>query len=166
MSNKTGILFVCTGNICRSPTAEGVFRHRVRQAGLEHLFLIDSAGVASYHIGDPPDARSIQAAKKRGFEIHDLRARAVKKSDFEEFDFILAMDEGHFHALERMKPAGARAEIAMFLDFVEDHRKSSDVPDPYYGGPTDFALVLDLVEDGVEGLLVYLRNKSVQEEKA
>jgi protein-tyrosine phosphatase len=143
-----------------------VFRHRVREAGLEHLFLIDSAGVASYHIGDPPDTRSIRAAKERGFEIHDLRARAVKKSDFEEFDLILAMDEGHYRALERMKPARARAKIAMFLDFVGDHRKSSNVPDPYYGGPADFALVLDLVEDGVDGLLVHLQNKPVQEEKA
>lgn len=162
MSNKTGILFVCTGNICRSPTAEGVFRHRVREAGIDHLFIVDSAGVASYHLGAPPDTRSIRAAKERGFEIHDLRARAVKKSDFNEFDLILAMDEGHYRALDRMKPPGARANIAMFLNFANDHRKS-DVPDPYYGGAEDFALVLDLVEEGVDGLLLHLRQKTVQE---
>lgn len=165
MLNKTGILFVCTGNICRSPTAEGVFRHRVRGAGIEHLFVIDSAGIASYHIGDPPDERSIRAAKERGFEIHDLRARAVKKSDFDEFDLILAMDEGHYCALDRMKPGNAHAKVAMFLDFVSDGRKASDVPDPYYGGPEDFALVLDLVEKGVDGLLIHLHRNEIQEVK-
>ncbi len=167
MHNKTGVLFVCTGNICRSPTAEGVFRHRVRQAGIEHLFAIDSAGIASYHIGDPPDARSIRMAKERGFEIHDLRARAVKRSDFDEFDLILAMDEGHYRALDRMKPAKARAKVAMFLDFIQSGaRESRDVPDPYYGGPEDFALVLDLVEEGVEGLLRHLGENAFREEQA
>jgi protein-tyrosine phosphatase len=164
MAKKTGILFVCTGNICRSPTAEGVFRHRVREAGREADFLIDSAGIEGYHVGDPPDGRSIRYALERGFEIHDLRARRVEKADFRTFDLILAMDAGHHRALQRMKPADADAEVAMFLDFAHDLTgdDSRDVPDPYCGGPRDFTHVLDLVEKGVDGLLAHLRTKKEQ----
>ena len=156
MSKKFGILFVCTGNICRSPTAEGVFRHHVRAEGLENAFLIDSAGIEGYHTGDLPDSRSIKAALKRGVAIDDLKARRVKPSDFHEFDLILAMDSGHYSALKRLKPADARAEVVLFLDFA-DPENPRDVPDPYYGGPADFTLVLDLVEEGVDGLLRHLR---------
>lgn len=158
MSNKTGILFVCTGNICRSPTAEGVFRDRARAAGLENRFLIDSAGIEGYHTGDPPDRRTVQAARARGYDLGTLRARRVEKADFSGFDMILAMDRGHLAALERMKPSGATAQIVMFMDFAGEGRGGPrDVPDPYYGGPEDFTLVLDLVEDGVEGLLAHLQ---------
>ena len=156
MSKKFGILFVCTGNICRSPTAEGVFRHRVRAAGLENEFVIDSAGIEGYHTGDPPDSRSIRAAQGRGIAIDDLKARRVRPADFQDFDLILAMDTGHYNALKKMKPADAPADIVLFLDFA-DTETSRDVPDPYYGGPEDFTLVLDLVEEGVEGLLRQLR---------
>ena len=156
MSKKIGILFVCTGNICRSPTAEGVFRHRVRAEGLENAFLIDSAGIEDYHTGDPPDSRSIKAALKRGVALDELKARKVRATDFHDFDLILAMDKGHHRALKNLKPKDARAEVALFLDFA-NAEMSRDVPDPYYGGPADFTLVLDLVEEGVDGLLRHLR---------
>ncbi len=156
MSKKFGILFVCTGNICRSPTAEGVFRHHVRAAGLENGFVIDSAGIEGYHTGDPPDGRSVKAALKRGVAIDDLKARRVRPSDFHDFDLILAMDGGHHRALKNMKPKDARAEVVLFLDFA-DPENSRDVPDPYYGGPEDFTLVLDLAEEGVDALLRHLR---------
>jgi protein-tyrosine phosphatase len=158
MSKKFGILFVCTGNICRSPTAEGVFRHHVRAAGLENEFVIDSAGIEGYHTGDPPDSRSISAALGCGIAIDDLKARRVRSADFEDFDLILAMDSGHYNALKKMKPADAPAEVVLFLDFANPEI-SRDVPDPYYGGPEDFTLVLDLVEEGVDGLLRHLRGK-------
>ena len=158
MSKKFGILFVCTGNICRSPTAEGVFRHHVRAAGLENEFVVDSAGIEGYHTGDPPDGRSIRAALGRGIAIDDLKARRVRPADFQDFDLILAMDKGHYSALKKLKPADATADIVLFLDFANP-KTSRDVPDPYYGGPEDFVLVLDLVEEGVEGLLRHLRTE-------
>ena len=101
---KYGVLFVCTGNICRSPTAEGIFRHYVREAGLEERFVIDSAGTHGYHIGDPPDRRTIDAARRRGFDLDKLRARKLRSSDFNEFDLILAMDSSHLRTLRTLAP--------------------------------------------------------------
>lgn len=140
-------MFVCTGNICRSPTAEAVFRERVRVAGLESSFLIDSAGTHGYHIGDPPDSRSIATALGKGVDMRNLRARQVHKSDFDTFNHILAMDSGHFSHLARFDNASGR--LSMYLT-GPDRR---DMPDPYYGGQKDFDLVFRLVEEETERLL-------------
>lgn len=150
------LLFVCTGNICRSPTAEGVFRHLVKSQGLDALIKTDSAGTENYHIGDPPDPRTLLAAKARGYFLDDLRARQIQKADFSSFDLILAMDSGHYRALHRICPQDQNHRIRMFLDFA-DHFSSPDVPDPYYGSTDDFDLVLDMAEDGANGLLIHLR---------
>src|SRR5947209_5968529 len=126
------ILFVCTGNICRSPTAEGVFRHLAAAAGLSDRVQVDSAGTHGYHVGEAPDARSCAAAAARGVDLSQLRARRVHLDDFETFDMILAMDREHLSRLEALRPNGARAEVELFLDFHPKH-KGADVPDPYYG---------------------------------
>jgi protein-tyrosine phosphatase len=146
------VLFVCTGNICRSPTAEGVLRHHAAELGIE----IDSAGTHGYHIGDAPDPRTVAAAKKRGYDLSPLRARKVAAKDFNDFDVIVAMDRSHHEALIAMAPAASKAELILFMDYI-DGADSSDVPDPYYGEAKDFELVLDLVERGVQGMVGRLR---------
>jgi protein-tyrosine phosphatase len=152
------VLFVCTGNICRSPTAEGAFRLTVSEAGLDPHIEIDSAGTSSYHIGDCPDARSIAAAAARGIDIRALKARRITEQDFHDFDLILAMDRGHLNHLRAMRREEHKAEVRLFLDYHNDQRHR-DVPDPYYGGATDFEHVLDLVEAASKGLLTALRTK-------
>ena len=152
------VLFVCTGNICRSPTAEGVFRHMVREAGLADRIATDSAGTSNYHIGEAPDSRSTACARKRGFEIGDLVARQVRPRDFKEFDLILAMDRGHYDQLMRMAPPEARDRIRLFLDYAPDAPKR-EVPDPYYGGSLHFDETLDLIEAGAAGLLTGLKRE-------
>src|SRR6266478_2110597 len=131
---KRSILFVCTGNICRSPTAEGVLRHLAEKEGIE--LRIASAGIGDWHIGNPPDERAQRHAQGRGYDLSALRARQVRASDFAEFDLILAMDRGHLRVLERMAPAGERHKLQLFM-------KGRDVPDPYYGGPEGFEQVPD-----------------------
>lgn len=134
---KRAILFVCTGNICRSPTAEAVLRHLAGNEGLE--LHIESAGLGDWHVGSAPDDRAQQHAKERGYDLSALRARQVMKQDFARFDLILAMDRGHLRALTRMAPAEHRRKVRLFA-------AGEDVPDPYYGGPEGFERVLDLVE--------------------
>ena len=150
------VLFVCTGNICRSPTAEGVFRDVVRSQGLSDRIQTDSAGTERFHVGDPPDRRSAQAARQRGYDLDDLRARHIRSSDFAEFQLILAMDRGHFQALKRACPPDHQSRIRLFLDFA-DGFDGSDVPDPYYGDGSGFQLVLDMCEAGAGGLLTHIR---------
>jgi protein-tyrosine phosphatase len=141
----SSILFVCTGNICRSPTADGIMR-----ALAPHL-TVDSAGTHSYHIGAPPDPRSVKAAKERGYDISSLRARKVKASDFHEYDLIVAMDEGHYELLAAMQPKGATARLVLFCEHAGLGVRG--VPDPYYGGPRHFEECLDLIEQGCKALL-------------
>ena len=148
-----GILFVCTGNICRSPTAEAVFRHKVRQGGLEHHFRIDSAGTHGYHIGEPPDSRTVATALDRGVDMRDLRARKVRDDDFSQFDYIFAMDSGHHTILSRF--AGADGRLGMYMS----DPAYPDMPDPYYGGQKDFDLVYRLVEEETDRLLARLAAK-------
>jgi protein-tyrosine phosphatase len=154
MKTGTAILFVCMGNICRSPTAEGVFRARALAAGLD-LF-IDSAGTHAYHIGCPPDPRSISHAASRGYDLSPQRARKVAADDFERFDYVLAMDRDNQETLQRACPREYRHKVRLFMEFAA--RADSDVvPDPYYGGANGFDMVLDLIEEATDGLIAVLR---------
>jgi protein-tyrosine phosphatase len=146
------VLFVCLGNICRSPTAHGVFAHKVRQAGLEHRVQVDSCGTGHWHVGNPPDRRATQAAAERGYDLRPLRARQVCAEDFARFHYILAMDEENLANLHRMRPDDFAGHLGLFLDFYPA-AGLREVPDPYYGADDGFATVLDLVEAASEGLL-------------
>ena len=150
------VLFVCMGNICRSPTAEGVFRHFVQQSSLQHLIEADSAGTHGYHIGDPPDERAQATALRRGYDLSPLRARQVTREDFRAFDYVLAMDNENLRALQRICPPQVQRNPLLFLSFSST-RTVTEVPDPYYGGPQGFEHVLDLVEDAAQGLLRRIR---------
>ena len=156
-SEKVGVLFVCMGNICRSPTAEGVFRHYVAEAGLADRFEIDSAGTHAYHVGEPPDKRAQQAAERRGFSLADIRARRVAPEDFERFHHIIVMDRDNLVVLQEQADAEQRAKIRLFLEYTPG--PETEVPDPYYGGATGFERVLDLVEDASRGLLEALSKR-------
>ena len=144
----TRLLFVCLGNICRSPAGENVMNHLLAKEGLAAQFEVDSAGTAGYHIGNPPDGRMTKAARDRGIAMKG-RARQVKPADFEEFDWIFAMDRSNYEDLAavRRRCANPTAKLVLFCDFCEEHDES-EVPDPYYGGPEGFEKVLDLLEDG------------------
>lgn len=150
------VLFVCLGNICRSPTAEAVFRDLLSREGAGLAVEVDSAGTHGYHTGEPPDARAIQAAARRGIDMSELRARRVEPSDFERFDLVLAMDEQNYRRLHRQAPAAYRHRVRLFLEYAPELGRR-DVPDPYYGGATGFEEVLDLVEQAGRGLLAALR---------
>lgn len=152
------VLFVCLGNICRSPTAHGVFRDQVDQAKLNHLITIDSAGTGDWHIGHQPDKRATAAACDQGYDISDLRARQVTPDDFDEFDVILAMDNSNLSNLEKMKPSSFTGQLKLFLDYLPD-QPIREVPDPYYGGNDDFVMVLTLVEKASRELLEDLKNR-------
>jgi len=150
------VLFVCTGNICRSPTAEGVFRKLVADAGLADLIEADSAGTHGYHVGEAPDRRSRAAAAARGYDLAGLRARQIARDDFHHFDLIIALDRDHHEILSRLAPPSTGHKLCMLMEFAR-HSAGDEVPDPYYGGPHGFEVVLDLVEDAAEGLLDRLR---------
>jgi protein-tyrosine phosphatase len=153
------ILFVCLGNICRSPTAEGVFRAIAAQELADLELIIDSAGTAGYHLGEPPDRRTQEAASRRGYDISHLRARVVEPEDFERFDLILAMDRQNLSTLQRRAPVHARQRVRLFLEYAPQVGVS-EVPDPYYGGPNGFEHVLDLIEAAARGLCDALRTGS------
>lgn len=149
----TRLLFVCLGNICRSPTAEGVFAHLAAKAGLSHRFEIDSAGTGGWHQGDPPDPRAVEAAGRRGIDLSALRARKVQEADFHRFDLMLAMDRSNLTDLEARKPYDAAVDIALMTSFAGPGAPE-EVGDPYYGGPDGFEGVLDLLERACAGLIV------------
>lgn len=148
----TRVLFVCTGNICRSPTAEGVARDAISKAGLGRVIEVDSAGTHGYHVGEPPDPRTRKAALSRGYDLSALRARQLEIADFESFDLLLAMDGGHLAHMRRMCPPGREHKVQLFMRYATEHALE-EVPDPYYGGARGFELVLDYCEDGIRGLL-------------
>ena len=155
---KTKVLFVCMGNICRSPTADVVFRHFVKESGVDHMIEVDSAGTHAYHIGNPPDQRAQHTALKRGYQMHDLRARAVQASDFEEFDYILAMDKENLSLLQQKSPQQHLSKIQLFMQYSKSANSNAEVPDPYFGGHEGFELVLNMVEEASHGLLAHLCN--------
>lgn len=150
------LLFVCLGNICRSPAAEGVLRTKANQRGME--LYIESAGTGAWHVGDPPDSRMIKAAAKRGYDLSHQRARKVEFSDFFEFDYILAMDLSNHTDLLEMAPPNRECDIRLFLDFADCETR--ETPDPYYGGDQGFEQVLDLIELGADGLIDHLEDES------
>ena len=151
------VLFVCLGNICRSPTAEGVLRHKLRAAGLEDRVQVDSAGTGDWHVGKAPDSRTRIAAQRRGYDLSALRARQVEAADFQRFDLILAMDQSNLRNLQALRPAGAQADLDLYLRRYE--LALDDVPDPYYGGEDGFEQVLDLIEQASEALLTEIRGR-------
>src|SRR6266545_4836355 len=151
-----GVLFVCTGNICRSPTAEAIFRKLATEAGRGEAILADSAGTHGYHVGEPPDPRAQAAAAKRGYDLSSLRARRFEHADFERFDLILAMDRDHHSILLPMARPAAAHKLKLMMSYARRF-KEEEVPDPYYGGPRGFERVLDMLEDAAQGLLESLR---------
>jgi len=152
------VLLLCMGNICRSPTAHGVFRHLLQQHGLEHRINVDSAGTHNYHPGEPPDHRSQRHAKRRGYDLSDLRARQIVRDDFTRHDLLLAMDWDNLALAEQGCPDEHRKKLRRLTEFCRRH-DASVVPDPYYGGHDGFEHVLDLVEDACEGLLIHIRQR-------
>ena len=154
---STSVLFVCMGNICRSPTAHGVFRHKVQANGLQEFVTVDSAGTHNYHPGSPPDERSLEHAAKRGYDLSDLRARQIRKSDFDAFDHILVMDWDNLSLVQERCPPEHQSKVRRFTEFCQSF-DSPVVPDPYYGGAKGFEHVLDLMEDASDGLLMHLQH--------
>lgn len=155
------VLFVCMGNICRSPTAEGVFAKLLENEGLAHHVAIDSAGTHAYHEGNPPDQRSQRSAMNRGIDIRHLRARQVKTADFYEFDYVLAMDRDNLQNLESIRPRDAKSRPHLFLSYAPN-LEYDEVPDPYYGGPNGFEQVLDMIEEASLGLLQDIRIRHIK----
>ena len=151
------VLFVCMGNICRSPTAEGVFRHVVNEAGLADRVVVDTAGTHAYHVGEPADRRAQAAAKRRGISLDGISARRVQESDFARFHYVLAMDHLNLRMLSDQAGDEYQEHLGLFLDFASGDEE--EVPDPYYGGAAGFERVLDLVEEASRGLLETLRSK-------
>lgn len=156
--NKVAVVFVCLGNICRSPTAEGVFRHLVQQEGLDDWITTDSAGTHAYHIGKQPDQRAQQTARGRGIDLSDLRGRKATENDFYEFDYVLAMDDDNYQVLKELCPAGLESKLSLFLDFSKEYSETQ-VPDPYYGGDQGFEFVFDLVDSASKGLLEDIKSR-------
>jgi protein-tyrosine phosphatase len=149
--DKMSVLFVCLGNICRSPTAQAVFTHKIHEAGVQDAILVDSAGTAGYHTGEAPDDRACEFAARRGYLMSELRARKVCVEDFDRFDFIIAMDYANLNNLQQLKPENTKAQVKLMLSYVNS--VTEEVPDPYYGGNQGFDTVLDLLEDASDALL-------------
>jgi protein-tyrosine phosphatase len=156
------VLFVCLGNICRSPSAEGVFRALVEREGLSGQVAVDSAATSGYHIGEPPDPRARQAASRRGIDIGGIRARRAGAEDFARFDYVLAMDRDNYDGLARLCPPGEEHRLSLFLDFAPQ-LGVREVPDPYYGGAGGFEGVLDMIEAASEGLLEDIRKRHLED---
>ncbi|MGQ9658723.1 MAG: low molecular weight protein-tyrosine-phosphatase [Thermochromatium sp.] len=152
------VLFVCMGNICRSPTAHGVFRQLVREEGLSHRIEIDSAGTHAYHLGEPPDRRARDTARMRGIDISDLRARLAEPDDFVRFHYVLAMDRDNYAHLARLCPKGLEDRLRLFMEFAPE-LGLREVPDPYYGDQRGFEQVFDLVEAAARGLLLDIKSR-------
>jgi len=155
---KVRILCVCMGNICRSPTAHGVFEALVERENLNTMIHVDSAGTHAYHVGEPPDKRAQETARKKGFDLSGLRARQAVARDFHEFDLVVAMDQDNYHSLYSICPEGMEDQIHLLMDYAPEF-KTREVPDPYYGGTAGFERVFDMVEAAASGLLEEIRRR-------
>ena len=155
---RARVLFVCMGNICRSPTAQGVFRKLLEVQGLDGLIETDSAGTHGYHVGEPPDQRAQETAARRGIDLSDLRARRVDPEDFDSFDYVLVMDRDNYRSLSAICPPDHRRKLMLFMDFAPN-LQTLEVPDPYYGAAGGFEQVFDMVEAAAEGLLNDIRQR-------
>ena len=153
MTASIRVLMVCTGNICRSPTAEGVLRHKLAEAGLQYRVEVASAGTVDYHAGSPPDHRAQQSALRRGYDLSRQRARQLRADDFERFDLVLAMDTDHVERMVELCPGPLAGRIGLLMDFSPRRPRGMSVPDPYYGAPAGFERVLDLIEEACDGLM-------------
>lgn len=149
---KTKVLFVCLGNICRSPTAEAVMRAKLQERRLDNWFEVASAGTGNWHAGESPDARAVLAAKSRGYVMGEIRARQIEEADFKHYDLILAMDRSNIASMRRICPSGCLSKIGLLLDYAQE-TQIDEVPDPYYGGDEGFDLVLDLLEEACKNLI-------------
>ncbi len=154
----TSVLFVCMGNICRSPTAEGVFTQVLERHALQDRVVVDSAGTHGYHVGHPPDTRAMQVARTRGIDLSVQRSRRVTVEDFDRFDYVLAMDEHNLGDLDALRPAAFSGHLGLLMDFAEAPAQRS-VPDPYYGGDSGFVRVFDMIEEASEGLVTVIRRQ-------
>jgi protein-tyrosine phosphatase len=159
--DNISVLFVCLGNICRSPTAHAVFQSMVASEGLTDRIMVDSAGTGDWHLGHAPDKRTVDLAAGRGYDLSELRARLVDEQDFSQFDYIIAMDNENLSNLRAMCPQNYGGELSLLLDYSQQSG-TTEVPDPYYGGENGFALVLDLVEEACSGLLGHIRGNSAE----
>ncbi len=157
-SKVTRVLMVCLGNICRSPSAEAMLRRKVHEAGLADRVEVDSAGTADYHVDSPPDRRAVAHGERRGLAMQQLRGRQVERADFDRFDHILAMDEDNLADLQRIRPPGSHARLALLMSFAP-RSGAREVPDPYYGGAEAFETVLDLVESAADGFVAFVRSQ-------
>ncbi len=157
-TRRVRVLFVCMGNICRSPMGQGVFERFVEQAGLQERIAVDSAGTHAYHVGEPPDERAQQAAAARGYTLHEQRARQVTVEDLRSADYVLAMDRDNLAVLQELCPPELQGRIRLVTEFSELY-PGRDVPDPYYGGTRGFERVLDMIEDAAQGLLQAIRRR-------
>ena len=157
-TQKVRVLFVCMGNICRSPTAQGVFCKLLQAEGMDELIETDSAGTHAYHVGEPPDRRARETALRRGIDLSDLRARRVQPDDFARFEYVLAMDQENYHSLSGICPSGSERKLMLFMDFAP-HLRTREVPDPYYGGDSGFERVFDMVDAASAGLLADIRRR-------
>lgn len=164
MSKRFRVLMVCTGNICRSPTAEGVLRRKLVAAGLGDRVEVASAGTVDYHAGSPPDHRAQQSALRRGYDLSKQRARQLRDSDFEGFDLLLAMDTDHFDRLVDLCPGPLVERVRLLMDYSPSHPRGTSVPDPYYGAPAGFERVLDMIEEACDALVEDLRVRAAEGE--
>lgn len=153
------VLFVCTGNICRSPTADGIFKAMVGKAGMNDTVKVDSCGLSGYHAGEQADPRSREMAASRGYDLSPIRSRKITSHDYSEFDYILAMDDGHLADMQNQCPAQYRHKLELFLDYHPKNRKGQSVPDPYYGGANGFKSVFDMIEETSDALLTHIMDK-------
>jgi protein-tyrosine phosphatase len=161
-ARQVRVLMVCLGNICRSPSAQGVLEKLIENQGLQHLVEVDSAGTGDWHLGEAPDSRSISAAAARGYEIDHLRARQVERHDFTRFDYILCMDRSNLNTVRELCPRAHRSKLQLLMDYGESSHDT--VPDPYYSGAQGFELVLDLLEDACDRFLAHLRDEHLDEQ--
>ena len=156
--SKFSVLFVCLGNICRSPTAEGIFKHKLNQTELSDLVFVDSAGTSAHHVGESPDPRAQEEAKRVGYDLSFIRSRQVRDVDFHEFDLLVAMDDSNFYNLQDLDPEPEyHDKIKLFLADYAPHLPKREVPDPYYGGKQGFVEVIELIEAASDGLIEHIR---------